>query len=65
MKRFNTISGEQEEFSKVDEFLKEILKVCKEYNYNIEHEDGGGAFEITKGYDKHIGDWLLNAHYIP
>ena len=45
----------------VKEFLKEIIQVCKKYNFSISHEDGQGAFEI-KDYDDFYSEWLLAAN---
>lgn len=44
----------------VKNFLKEIIQVCKKYNFSISHEDKQGAFEI-KDYDDFYSNWLLNA----
>ena len=44
----------------VKDFLKEIIQVCKKYNFSISHEDGHGAFEI-KDYEDFYSRWLLAA----
>lgn len=60
MKRWNVKSKKEIENISIDNFLKEILGVCKKYDFSISHEDIHGAFVIVKyhrGYEK----WLLSA----
>ena len=45
----------------VDEFLKEIVEVCKRRGFSISHEDGHGSFVIRRGFDQHLADWLSEA----
>ncbi|MGV4321231.1 hypothetical protein [Bacillus mojavensis] len=45
---------------KVEKFLEEIEKVCKEHNMSISHEDGHGAFIIERFDESNIG-WLKAA----
>lgn len=54
MSIFNT----QKKFDKrVELFLKDIEKVCKEHNLSISHEDSQGAF-IIEEYDDYNMKWL-------
>ena len=43
--------------SKVDEFISEILEVCKKRGFSISHEDGHGSFEIVN-YSSKNSDWF-------
>jgi hypothetical protein len=61
MKRWNVEKSEYIENLKIDEFLKEISKVCKKHGFSISHEDGHGAFEIET-FDKYNIEWLMDAH---
>ena len=45
---------------RIDEFLEEIEKVCREYGYSISHEDGHGSFEIEP-FDEGLMEWLYEA----
>jgi hypothetical protein len=49
------------ESQRVDNFLNEIIKVCKKYDLSISHEDHHGAFEI-EDLDEYNLDWLSDAH---
>jgi len=60
MKRWNTELKKQAENANIDNFLKDILKICKKYNFSISHEDQHGSFQVTK-WDKGYESWLLNA----
>ena len=44
-----------------EEFLNEILKVCKKYGYLIGHEDNQGAL-LIEPYTKEGEQWLLGAY---
>ena len=57
-------SGNHESTPAADEFLADILAVCKEYGLSISHEDTHGAFVIVQYNDK-ASEWLLNAMYEP
>lgn len=46
---------------KVDEFIEEVIEVCKKHKLSISHEDQHGAFEITT-YDEHNSSWLRAAN---
>jgi hypothetical protein len=46
MERWNIVLRESEENYEVDNFLKEIVKVCEKYNFSIGHEDNHGSFII-------------------
>ena len=41
-------------------FLEALEALCKEHNFSISHQDGGGAFILTP-YDQHTMDWLKRA----
>jgi len=64
MLRYNTVTEENEENKKVDRFIEDVIKVCKNYGFSISHEDSFGAFEITD-INKHDIEWLRCAHYDP
>lgn len=61
MKRWNTKSKEEIENKSIDNFLNEIMEICKKYNFSISHEDSNGAFQIIK-WDEEYGEWLSGAH---
>jgi hypothetical protein len=44
----------------IDDFLKEIVEVCRRWNMSIGHEDSQGAFKIYK-FDQDNVDWLMDA----
>ena len=44
-----------------EDFLSEIIDVCKKHNKSISHEDGYGAF-IIEGYDDFNIEWLREAY---
>lgn len=46
---------------KVDDFLKEVVEVCKKHGLSIGHEDIHGAFTVEK-YSEDLKKWLLAAH---
>lgn len=48
------------ENKKVDNFLEDIIKICKKHNLSISHEDNGGSF-IIEDYDIELSQWLLAA----
>lgn len=54
---YNSIETEMPE---VDAFLADIKDVCKKHKLSISHEDGHGAFIITK-YDDELMKWLNEA----
>ncbi len=43
-----------------DEFLAEIISVCKKHNMSISHEDEHGLFRVVD-YDESCTDWLMHA----
>ncbi len=45
---------------KIDNFLKDIVEVCKRHGLSISHEDGHGSFLVEK-YADGLTMWLLNA----
>jgi hypothetical protein len=52
--------GESGENKKIDEFLADVIEVCKKHGLSISHEDGHGSFNIVK-YDENTVDWLMDA----
>lgn len=60
MKRWNKNQSKDIEYPAIDDFLKEIIEICKKYNFSISHEDRHGGFEIELYDEKNI-DWLLEA----
>ena len=45
--------------SQIDNFMKEILDVCKKHGLSISHEDGHGNF-IIEEYSDNYSDWFKN-----
>ncbi len=60
MKRWNTKLKKEVENTSIDNFLKEVLGICKKYDFSISHEDIEGAFVIVR-HNKSYEKWLLNA----
>ena len=60
MKRWCNKKSENIENIKIDDFLKDIIKVCVKHKLTISHEDSHGGFEIEKFNADNI-DWLNNA----
>lgn len=44
----------------IDDFLIDIINICKKHNLSIGHEDTHGAFLIFP-YDEDLVTWLKNA----
>lgn len=57
----NGKSGDIKSPQKIEAFLEEIEKVCREYGYSISHEDGGGSF-IIEPFDEWLMDWFYDAN---
>ena len=72
MKRWNKYSYEMQKSGKkdcemtenkrIDNFLDEIVELCKKYNLVIEHEDSHGAFEISDLDKDEDFCWLREAY---
>ena len=60
MKRWNVKLKKEVENVSIDNFLKEIGKICKKYNFSIGHEDCHGGFQVVK-YNERYEKWLLGA----
>lgn len=60
MKRWSGKLSEEVENIDVDNFLLEVLEICKKRGYSISHEDHHGGFEVRK-YDNALGEWLWGA----
>ena len=61
MKRWDEEQSCNVESEKIDEFLLEIMQVCKKHNLTIAHEDYHGAF-IIEGESESNLEWINNAH---
>lgn len=44
----------------MEDFFKDIEKLCRDYNLSISHEDGHGSFIIER-YDDFNIEWLKSA----
>ena len=60
-KRWDTTRRVQTRNDRVDAFLADIVKVCRQHRLSISHEDWHGAFQITK-LSEHNLEWLGAAH---
>ena len=60
MFRWNRKEHKDVEVPRIDNFLEEILSVCKKHNLSISHEDWHGAFIIEEYSDK-LSQWLNEA----
>ena len=45
---------------KVERFIEQIIKLCKEYDLSLAHEDRHGSFVIEEYKEENI-DWLMGA----
>lgn len=61
MKRWNSEKDDYVEDEKIDNFIEDILKVCKKHRMSISHQDGHGAFEI-ENYNDRDARWLREAN---
>jgi hypothetical protein len=61
MNRWNTHLSKTTDNPVIDAFLSDIVAVCKKHKLSLSHEDGHGAFEVTR-YDDNKSEWLLAAH---
>lgn len=57
MKRYNQNTKTNSENPKVEDFIKELIAVCKKHGMSISHEDSQGAFIIEPYSDTNI-EWL-------
>jgi hypothetical protein len=62
MKRWDSTLGEKIEDKAIDAFLDEICAICRKHNMALGHEDGHGAFQVSRGVDEDDLDWLRAAH---
>ena len=60
MNRWSNKESKSIENTKVDEFLNDVVLVCKKHNMAISHEDTHGGFEIVTLENGDIA-WLLQA----
>ena len=60
MKRWDCENGKDIENEKVDNFIKEIINLCKKHKLSIAHEDYGGAFLIESYKEANI-NWINSA----
>ena len=63
MKRWNSHARDMVEDPAIDEFLAEIVDVCKRHGMSISHEDNHGAF-IVESFSDRNASWLLHAHSV-
>lgn len=47
---------------KVEQFKKDIIKLCKQYKLSISHEDGHGNFIIDEYKESNI-EWFKSATF--
>lgn len=50
------------EDEKVDAFLADLIAVCRRHDMSLGHEDNHGAFEVHRGTDEQMFEWLNAAH---
>lgn len=60
MIRYFPDTREEKEDQQIDNFLNDIVQVCRKYGLSISHEDEHGSFIVTD-YDKTYSEWLLAA----
>jgi len=60
-KRWSRASDEDVDTPDIDEFLTEVIDVCKRFNMSIGHEDGHGAFLVRRGFCVDYAEWLWGA----
>lgn len=63
MKRWNIIKSCEEEIPEIDNFIEEILAVCKKHNFSISHEHPQEAFIVSVPFDEYNTAWFKNAHW--
>ena len=61
MLRWDTRSRKKVENAKADNFINDIIKVCKTHDLSLSHEDFHGAFQIDSFKSRNI-EWLKRAH---
>lgn len=61
MLRWNPKKREEVENKKIDDFLQEVILVCRKHGFSIEHEDSQGTFQVVDFFAP-AADWLLEAH---
>ena len=60
MKRWNTKHNKNLKNEDIDDFLEDIVEVCKRHKLTISHEDAHGAFKI-ESFNKYNIAWIKNA----
>ena len=60
MERLNNLNIEDHENPFVNDFLDEVIEICRKYNLCIGHEDIGGCFEVEILTEDTI-QWLWQA----
>lgn len=53
--------GKHDTNKKVDEFLLDVIAVCKKHKMSLGHEDGGGCFIVGR-CDEFSDEWLMGAY---
>jgi hypothetical protein len=60
MKRWSKRKRADHENVAIDQFIEDVIRVCKKHGYSIEHEDAHGAFEVVP-FNDDASEWLRAA----
>lgn len=60
MERWVPKKGKFVEEKKVDDFILEVIEVCKKHKMSIGHEDPHGSFVVHK-FSQKSAEWLMEA----
>ncbi len=60
MKRWNNAARDHIQSKSADDFLEEVIGVCRKHGISIGHEDNQGAFEI-RTFSEDDAEWLMGA----
>ena len=60
MKRWNCSANAYIESKSADDFLEEVVSVCRKHGISIGHEDNQGGFEIWP-FNESDAEWLMGA----
>lgn len=61
MKRWNNTTKQYETNQKIDQFISEVIELCKKHSLSISHEDEHGNFIIEPDSTENF-DWLAQAN---
>lgn len=64
MTRWSTAERRDVDAPDIDAFLNDLLDVCRKHNMGLGHEDQHGAFEVCRGFDESLAEWLMKAHLV-